>query len=122
MTNRVFIKLKHAAYSLLLVTLLSHCSDSPKKAGVKDNGNKPHVYTVLISDMKFQPEQIEVSRGDTLIWKNNDIVAHDVTEFPDKKWTSSEIPPGGSWKMAVTQSSDYYCSIHPEMEGKIVIK
>ena len=42
--------------------------------------------------------------------------------IPDKKWTSSEILQDGLWKMSVTQSSDYYCSIHPVMKGKIVMK
>lgn len=121
--NRAFTKVITIIYSLFLVILVSHCSDSPGKGtSVTGNGNKPHVYTILISDMKFQPEQIVVSKGDTVIWKNNDMVAHDITELPDKKWSSSEIPSGRSWKMAVTHSSDYYCSIHPVMKGRIVMK
>jgi plastocyanin len=75
-----------------------------------------------MNDMKFQPETIQVSKGDTVVWKNNDMVAHNVAQFPEKRWSSPVIPSGGSWKLAVTQSSDYYCTIHPEMKGKIVMK
>lgn len=118
-----FTKLTNIAYSLFLVILVSYCSGSSKKVNqVSTDANKPRVYSVSISNMKFQPEVIEVNKGDTVIWVNNDMVAHDVAEFPDKKWNSSEIPSGGSWKLAVTQSSDYYCSIHPVMKGKIVMK
>ena len=82
----------------------------------------PRVFTISISDMKFNPEKVVVHKGDTVKWINHDIVAHCVTELPDKAWTSSSIPAEGSWKMAVTQGSEYYCSIHPVMKGKIVMK
>lgn len=81
----------------------------------------PKVYTVEIKDMKFVPESITVNKGDTIIWINKDIMPHDVTEENQKAWTSSVIPAGGSWKMAVTEAADYYCSIHVVMKGKIVL-
>lgn len=80
------------------------------------------VDTVIISDMKFQPEEIKVHKGNIVIWINKDLVAHCVTETKSQAWTSSTIPPDGSWKMTVTQSSNYYCAIHPVMKGKIVMK
>jgi plastocyanin len=123
MMNRAFGILRNAVYFLFSIILVSNCSGSPKKGiSVTTNGNKTHVYSILISNMKFHPEKIEVNKGDSVIWINHDIVAHCVTGLPDKTWTSSEIPPEGSWKMAVTQSSDYYCSIHPVMKGKIVME
>lgn len=81
----------------------------------------PKTYTVEIKDMKFVPESITVNKGDTIIWINKDIVPHDVTEEKQKVWTSSVIPADGSWKMAVTEAADYYCSIHVVMKGKIVL-
>jgi plastocyanin len=72
--------------------------------------------------MKFHPVEIKVHKGDTVVWMNLDIVAHCVTEVSNKPWTSMAILSGGSWKMAVTQSSDYYCAIHPVMKGKILME
>ncbi|WP_449440580.1 plastocyanin/azurin family copper-binding protein [Pedobacter steynii] len=80
---------------------------------------KPKVYTVEIKNMKFVPDDITVKQGDTIIWVNHDMVAHDVTEEGSKQWTSSTIPSGGSWKMDVTAAANYYCSIHVVMKGKI---
>lgn len=80
------------------------------------------VDTVIISDMKFQPEEIKVRKGNIVIWINKDLVAHCVTELNSQAWTSSTIPPDRSWKMTVTQSSNYHCAIHPVMKGKIVMK
>jgi plastocyanin len=50
------------------------------------------------------------------------MVAHDITQVPSKTWTSSSLPPGKSWKMAVEESDDYYCSIHIVMVGKLIVK
>lgn len=136
MMKRSFGLLKNSVYLLFSIALMTSCSNHSKKnvtgnetksnipkveTSVTDPG-APDVYTISISDMKFYPEKVVVHKGDTVKWINHDIVAHCVTELPDKVWTSSEIPAEGSWKMAVTQSSDYYCSIHPVMKGKIMMK
>lgn len=87
-----------------------------------DKVNRTHYHTVEIKQMKFNPAELQISKGDTVVWVNKDIVAHDVTEESAKKWTSSIIPSNTSWQMVVTQSSDYYCSIHVVMKGKLIVK
>lgn len=94
----------------------------PKVENAAIGENKPGVYIVSISKMKFNPEEIKVHKGDTVIWENEDLVPHCVTELNNKAWTSSIIPPGGSWKMAVKQSADYFCAIHQVMKGKIEVE
>jgi len=79
-------------------------------------------YTVEIKDMKFVPAEITVNKGDTVVWINKDMMDHDVTEEPSKAWTSSAIHAGGSWKMAVNDNTDYYCSIHVVMKGKLKVQ
>jgi len=82
----------------------------------------PQVHTVEIKDMKFQPATLKVRKGDTVLWINRDLVTHDVTEENRKEWSSSPIPSGKSWQMKVTQSADYYCSIHQVMKGKLLVE
>jgi plastocyanin len=84
--------------------------------------NKRGMDTIEINDMKFQPAMLTAHNGDTVIWINRDMVPHCVTEENSKTWTSLPIPAGGSWKMVVTQNSNYYCAIHMVMKGRIVIK
>ena len=81
----------------------------------------PKVDTVVINMMKFTPENIHVNKGDTIVWINKGIVAHDVTEFPDKTWTSDTIDRGATWKMKVDKGFDYFCSIHITMKGKVTV-
>lgn len=111
MKKAVFI-LSSCICALLISFVISSCASAQAD---------PKTYTVEIKDMKFVPESITVNKGDTIIWINRDIMPHDVTEETSKAWTSSIIPADGSWKMAVTEAADYYCSIHVVMKGKIVL-
>ena len=80
------------------------------------------MYSVEIKQMKFQPASLTVQKGDTVIWTNHDIVMHDVTEEKSKAWTSGPLAPGQSWSLVVTESADYYCSIHLVMKGKLTVQ
>ncbi|MGN6396743.1 MAG: plastocyanin/azurin family copper-binding protein [Mucilaginibacter sp.] len=94
----------------LLLALLSGCA-SPT--------HTPKSYTVKIKDMKFVPETITVAKGDTVIWINEDMVSHDVTEEAAKTWSSGPVSTNGSWKMVISAQANYYCSIHTIMKGRI---
>ena len=82
----------------------------------------PSLYVVQIEQMKFLPADINVNKGDTVMWVNNDMVAHDVTEEKNKSWSSSLLQPGKSWILVVEESADYHCSIHVVMKGSIAVK
>lgn len=104
---------RNIIYLGLLLFLWSSCSSTPES---------PKVHTVEISNMKFIPDNITVKKGDTIQWVNKDMVAHDVTEEETKAWSSSLLPPNKSWKMEVNYESNYFCSIHAVMKGKIKIE
>ena len=111
----IWPRLKHSMYLLFSVLLLNSCSSAPEKTA-------PKVYTVEIKQMKFLPAELKVQKGDTVVFINRDFVTHDVTEESSKSWTSSSLPVGKSWSLTVAQSSNYYCSIHQVMKGKIVVE
>src|SRR4051794_35859816 len=100
-------------YPLCLILFLNGCTE--KKA-------MPSVHVVEIKQMKFTPEALDVKKGDTVVWVNHDIVAHDVTEETNKAWSSSSLAPGKSWRMVVTSNANYYCAIHRVMKGKLLLK
>ena len=80
-----------------------------------------HTHTIKISKMKFNPEELTIPSGDTVVWINNDITNHCVTEV-SKAWTSGAITPGQSFKKLVTKSTEYFCAIHVVMKGKINVQ
>lgn len=105
----------------------THADHDTTAVTITDSGalpvvNRHHYHTVEIKLMKFNPQELTVSKGDTVVWVNNGITAHDVTAQPEPKWTSSSMPTGTSWQMIVNESSEYYCSIHVVMKGKLVVK
>ena len=101
--------------SLCWTALLFGCSSGPEK-------KTPKAYTVEIKQMQFQPADLKVESGDTVVFKNEDMVAHDITEASSKKWSSGALPSGQSWKLVVVQKADYYCSIHPVMKGRLEVR
>jgi plastocyanin len=75
-------------------------------------------HAVVISQMKFNPSELVVHLQDTIVFTNNDIVSHDVTEA-NKKWTSNVLASGMSWRLVINEDADFYCTIHPMMRGKV---
>ena len=82
----------------------------------------PKTHIVEIRQMKFEPAEIKVHKGDKVLWINKDITNHDVTELSQKAWASSPLTTGQSWSMTVTQSEDYFCNLHQVMKGKIILE
>ncbi|WP_266205062.1 plastocyanin/azurin family copper-binding protein [Pontibacter kalidii] len=82
----------------------------------------PKVHTVEISQMRFNPDTLVVSKGDTIVFVNKDLVTHDVTEVSGKSWKSPALTSGDTWRMVALKTTDYFCSYHPVMKGKIEVK
>jgi plastocyanin len=80
-----------------------------------------HTHTIEISRMKFNPEELVIPAGDTVVWINNGITNHCVTEA-NKAWTSSTLAPTQSFKKVITKNTDYYCAIHMVMKGKVIVQ
>lgn len=108
---------KQAAWSCFGMILMAGCV--PTGGG---SSTTAVTDTVMINQMKFQPAELYVNKGDTVVWINADIVGHDVTEFPDKAWSSDTIQPEMVWKTVIYDNTDYFCSIHPTMKAKIVVR
>ena len=83
--------------------------------------NTTSYHTVVIRQMKFEPTELKLHKGDTVLWINKDITDHDITEEVGKQWSSSKIAMNKSWSMVVNESADYYCSIHVVMKGKLLV-
>ncbi len=111
---KTFISLRNGIFllvSLVLLTGVFACQSN----------HPPKKYIVEIKDMKFQPAKLIVQKGDTVIWINKDIVAHNVTE-KNKTWASPLLLPESTWEKVIEKSDSYYCSIHINMVGELIVK
>ncbi len=82
----------------------------------------PEVHTIEIKQMKFNPAEIRVKKGDEVRWINKDITDHDITEQSSKAWASSPLSTGESCSKVATETVDYYCNLHQVMKGKIIVE
>jgi plastocyanin len=78
-------------------------------------------YVVSIKGFKFVPEKLEVNSGDTITWKNEDIVPHIVT---GEKFKSKSLDEGDTWTYTAKQKGDfpYNCRFHPSMKGSVIVR
>jgi plastocyanin len=83
-------------------------------------GLKHREHRVEIRDLAFVPAVIRVEPGDTVYWRNDDLVPHTVTAA-DSSWNSGELPPGGEfrWVSDGPESIAYTCLYHPSMTGRL---
>jgi plastocyanin len=79
--------------------------------------------TVVMTGSTFSPATVTVRAGDTVTWVNQDPLDHDATAN-DGSWATPTFGEGGSGAMTfqTVGSFPYYCTIHPEMTGTVVVQ
>jgi plastocyanin len=78
---------------------------------------------VQIKGFAFKPAVLMVAVGTTVTWTNTDDEAHTVTSAT-KLFHSAALDTGNEYSFTFTRAGDYsyFCSLHPNMTGKIVVK
>ncbi|MFB5606405.1 MAG: plastocyanin/azurin family copper-binding protein [Nitrosarchaeum sp.] len=91
------------------------------------------------AEVWFDPPVLSINIGDTITWINNDKEGHTVTSgqssgrfgwmnndfgTSDGIFDSDRFMPNESWSYTFEKSDSYsyYCTIHPWMEGIVVVK
>jgi plastocyanin len=80
--------------------------------------------TVTIKNMKFDPNNLAVKTGDSVVWKNDDRKTHTATADSGSVPNTGEIDGGNSsspQKFDTAGTYKYHCEIHPMMKGQIVV-
>ena len=77
--------------------------------------------TVQIKGFAFNPETITIDRGDSVVWTNQDSVAHTVT---GSEFESGSLSGGRSYTRTFDQAGEfpYFCRFHPYMEGSVTVR
>lgn len=79
--------------------------------------------SVTIQSFSFQPNNLTVPMGTTVIWTNQDSVEHTVTADNGAFDSNNIMPNGGQYSHTFNQSGTYayHCKIHPTMRGQIQV-
>ncbi|HSA94108.1 MAG TPA: cupredoxin family copper-binding protein [Terriglobales bacterium] len=115
------ISIRHRLLTMSLVLLAAVLIGTGSRA-VDQEAARPQTHTVLIKGFEFLPPTLEVRSGDTVIWKNEDIVPHTATAEND--FDSGGLDKGESWKFVARKkgSFPYICDYHPTMKGSLIVR
>lgn len=84
------------------------------------------VVDVDIKDVKFNPKDLTIKKGETVKWTNSDGFAHDVTKEggPGPDFKSKTLESGDTFEQTFDTAGkiDYLCTIHSGQTGTITVK
>ena len=84
---------------------------------------KPETMDVKIDNFSFGPPELTVTAGTTITWTNRDDIPHTVVS-PDKVFKSKVLDTDEKFSVTFDTPGTfpYFCSIHPKMTGKVVVR
>jgi plastocyanin len=83
---------------------------------------------VAMINTTFEPNEITVQPGTTVVWTNEDTFAHTVTsgagEIADGMFDSGTLESGQTYEYTFDEPGiyEYFCSLHPGMVGTVVVQ
>ncbi|HYZ41161.1 MAG TPA: plastocyanin/azurin family copper-binding protein [Stellaceae bacterium] len=106
------------AISLLITAAAPSLSAGEARVPVAANAA-----AVKIDNFNFTPPTLVVTTGTTVTWTNDDDSPHSVHE-KDGKFKSAALDTDDTFSRTFQAPGEYeyFCSIHPRMVGKIVVK
>ena len=78
---------------------------------------------VIMTNRSYDPQQVTIKVGDTVIWVNQDAPKHDVVA-DNGEFKSDLFDKGDTFSFTFTKAGTYpyHCSIHPGMVGTVVVQ
>ena len=111
------------AASLLRHALIALALGLPVTAPRPQAQRKPARRELIISSESFRPSSVVVQLGDSVIWRNTDIVRHTTTSRK-AAWDSGKLKSGARFVWVANQVGvfEYYCSSHRGMKGTLTVR
>ena len=99
------------------------CAGLLSAAGAATAPRTPAKQTVTVEAVAFQPADLTVHPGDTIVWINKDPFPHTVTS-KSAIFDSKQLAAGKTWTYRAQKKGDYpyVCTLHPTMSGTIHVK
>lgn len=79
---------------------------------------------VNIDNFAFTPATITIAAGTKLTWANQDDIPHTVTEAAPTTFRSPPLDTDDTFEHVFDQPGTYryFCSLHPHMQGTVIVK
>ena len=83
------------------------------------------MHIAATDQLQFSPATQTLHVGDVVQWGNTGTVPHTVT-FDSQSYLTDPtlLAPGDTWEIKFTQAGTYpyHCTLHPGMDGTLVVK
>lgn len=112
---------------LLLVWAVVHYYWQPAKPVIEqqvsitsENGK----VNVEIKGFAFNPSEITIKAGESIVWINQDGVSHSVRGDSGNEINSPSLSKGESYEHQFNEAGtyDYHCEPHKYMKGKVIVE
>lgn len=82
----------------------------------------PATASVEIKSFAFNPATLTISKGTTVTWTHRDTAPHTVTSTANV-FSSETLTQGKTFSYTFNEAGtfEYYCSIHTNMKGKVIV-
>jgi amicyanin len=112
------------AAAVVLVCSLGSSGVGRARAAAGDQDRSPDKHTVKIDNFNFNPATLTVPVGTKVTWINRDDVPHMVVAENGKDIKSPVLDTDQKFSYAFTKAGTYryYCSMHPRMTGKVIVR
>ena len=101
----------------LIIPVVTSTSTVTETAPVTSAKN----YSVSIANFAFNPTTLNVKKGDSVTWTNNDSAPHQIL---GSGFESAVLGNGQSYKFTFVTAGtfNYICNIHKSMKGTVVVQ
>jgi plastocyanin len=105
--------------AVLVTALLITASGLLRTASAADSSS----VAVQIDNFSFTPQTLTVRMGTTITWTNRDDIPHTVVSS-DLEFKSKALDTDDKFTTTLTKPGtySYFCSIHPKMQGKVIVE
>jgi plastocyanin len=80
-------------------------------------------HRVSIENLRYEPKEIHIKKGETVLWTNSDDRDHTVTA-DDGSFASKKLSGKDTFERKFTKAGKYkyHCDYHPRMKGTVVVE
>jgi plastocyanin len=116
-----------ALLGVMALPVLAACGDDAgSPAGAQAAAATPGATTITVAmaGSQFGPATADVEVGDTVVFKNDDAIAHTATATEGASFDSGTMEPGATFKYVAKRAGTiaYVCEFHPGMTGKLTVE
>jgi plastocyanin len=111
---------RHAALTLFALAAIA-ASPLARSANAKPDANDA---TIHIDNFAFSPQTLRVAAGTKVTWVNRDDMIHTIVDENKSAFKSTPMDTDQSFSFVFSKPGTYryFCSIHPQMTGTVVVE